>query len=213
MFTLINMDHSLFALMQSQMKKMTSSRTPCVFYFDEVGMDKRGYYIRLRRLHQLRAPLGISSEPPKQEDNVVLERLADYFLNTNISFSHISPEANNRFMNIRNDIRLNMYEIIPKEKPSLVEFVREKDIKLKRRDPYKEIKLLDAVPQKMEYHEDQPIEVHNEKCSIYNATISYYKKNIPTKRHSGARINGGSKGNYHQSIRPILSAISQKMNL
>ncbi|PSN53336.1 hypothetical protein C0J52_04109 [Blattella germanica] len=27
----------------------------------------------------------------------------------------------------------------------------------------------------MESHADQPIDVHNEKCSIYNATISYYK--------------------------------------
>ncbi|PSN44187.1 hypothetical protein C0J52_20700, partial [Blattella germanica] len=28
---------------------------------------------------------------------------------------------------------------------------------------------------RMESHAEQPVEVHNEKCSIYNATISYYK--------------------------------------
>ncbi|PSN57490.1 hypothetical protein C0J52_08038 [Blattella germanica] len=33
----------------------------------------------------------------------------------------------------------------------------------------------------MEPHADQPIEVHNEKCSIYNATISYYKNKYQLK--------------------------------
>ena len=34
---------------------------------------------------------------------------------------------------------------------------------------------------RMESHADQPIEVHNEKCSIYNATISYYKNKYQLK--------------------------------
>ncbi|PSN29522.1 hypothetical protein C0J52_26847 [Blattella germanica] len=34
---------------------------------------------------------------------------------------------------------------------------------------------------RMEYHADQPIEVLNEKCSIYNATISHYKNKYQLK--------------------------------
>ncbi|PSN32420.1 Meiotic recombination protein DMC1/LIM15 [Blattella germanica] len=34
---------------------------------------------------------------------------------------------------------------------------------------------------RMESHADQPVEVHNEKCSIYNATISYYKNKYQLK--------------------------------
>ncbi|PSN43635.1 hypothetical protein C0J52_16672 [Blattella germanica] len=34
---------------------------------------------------------------------------------------------------------------------------------------------------RMESHADQPIEVHNEECSIYNATISYYKNKYQLK--------------------------------
>ncbi|PSN45676.1 hypothetical protein C0J52_16595 [Blattella germanica] len=34
---------------------------------------------------------------------------------------------------------------------------------------------------RMESHADEPIEVHNEKCSIYNATISYYKNKYQLK--------------------------------
>ncbi|PSN29362.1 hypothetical protein C0J52_28406, partial [Blattella germanica] len=34
---------------------------------------------------------------------------------------------------------------------------------------------------RMESHADQPVEVHNEKCSIYNSTISHYKNKYQLK--------------------------------
>ncbi|PSN55653.1 hypothetical protein C0J52_21824 [Blattella germanica] len=48
---------------------------------------------------------------------------------------------------------------------------------------------------RMESHADQPIEVHNEKCSIYNATISYYKNKYQLKDIVGLGLMVGARGN------------------
>ncbi|PSN58337.1 hypothetical protein C0J52_11565 [Blattella germanica] len=47
---------------------------------------------------------------------------------------------------------------------------------------------------RMESHADQPIEVHNEKCSIYNATISYYKNKYQLKDIVVLRLMVGARG-------------------
>ncbi|PSN35514.1 hypothetical protein C0J52_18433 [Blattella germanica] len=47
---------------------------------------------------------------------------------------------------------------------------------------------------RMESHADQPIGVHNEKCSIYNATISYYKNKYQLKDIMVLGLMVGARG-------------------